>query len=194
MNDGEDGVDESGPCEQAVHQTEDGPQPPAAVVDRGEDRVVDEREALPGDEVQGVADRLRPDAIRRDRRAQQERQVHACQPELAARAQRRREDERPDQSARNGAPDAHRMPACSQATAALTSARWTSPWGRLPRNSPVLGSISSAYRPTSLASSSSSVIVSAASSVRPPRASASTSQNEQHTNDPSLPRRPSSPL
>jgi len=36
-------------------------------------------------------------------------------------------------------------------TAALTSARCTRPWGKLPRNSPLPGSISSAYRPTSFA-------------------------------------------
>jgi hypothetical protein len=44
--------------EQPVKETEQGPKGPAAVADRGEDAVIDEGEALTGDEVQDVAERL----------------------------------------------------------------------------------------------------------------------------------------
>ena len=48
-------------------------------------RVVDQREDLPGEEVEEVADRLRTRPIREQHRAEEEGQVHPRQPQLAAR-------------------------------------------------------------------------------------------------------------
>ena len=50
-------------------------------------------------EVHGVAQRLRAGGTRGDDRAQQERQVHPRQPELAGGAQRGSQDQRPDETA-----------------------------------------------------------------------------------------------
>jgi len=74
--------------------------------------------------------------------------------------------------------------------AALSRARWDSPWGMLPRNAPVAGSISSANKPRSLAYPVRSVHSLRASSACPFRTSASISQNEQATNAHSKSRAP----
>ena len=49
----------------AVEEPEQRPEQPAARVDRGEDRVVDEREHLPGHQVQQIPERLGARAIAR---------------------------------------------------------------------------------------------------------------------------------
>src|SRR5262249_60004700 len=63
-----------------------------------------------------------------------------------------------------------------------------------PRNAREVGSISSAYSPTSFASATSSSRSCSASRRRPEIASASASQNEQQTNAPSPRINPSSPV
>src|ERR671923_141771 len=116
-----------------------------AADDCAEDDVVAEGEKQAEDEVKCVAGRLRAHAVRRHDRPEQEGNVHAREPELARGPQQRREHDRPHDPSRDGAPD-HRPASCARAneTAALISARCVSAWGKLPRNSPLSGSISSA--------------------------------------------------
>ena len=76
--------------------------------------------------------------------------------------------------------------------AASTSARCENACGKLPRCRPVSTSNSSAYSPSGDATFTRRVIRSRARCISPMIASAETSQNEQITNVPSLPDRPSS--
>ena len=70
MDEWEQDVDERCGGEQRVHESEDGAQPPAALVDGDEDCVVNEREEETGDEVERVAERFgaqsAPSAARSD--------------------------------------------------------------------------------------------------------------------------------
>ena len=63
-------VPEKSPCA----SPNDRPEPPAAAADREEDRVVDEREHDPGEEVQDVAERLGAGPVGREGGAEQERE------------------------------------------------------------------------------------------------------------------------
>src|SRR6185312_16382504 len=81
----EQDVDERGAGEEPVSEPERRPEPPAAVADRGEYRVVDERERDPGEEVQDVAERLGPCSVGREGGAEQEREIHPSQVELVSR-------------------------------------------------------------------------------------------------------------
>jgi hypothetical protein len=114
----EQGVDERGTGEHAVGEAEDRSEPPPAPADREEEGVVDQREPQPEQEVQDVAERLGAGPVAREGRAQQERQVHACQVELVPGPKRGGEHHRPGESSRNGAPDTHRVPPAT-ASAAL---------------------------------------------------------------------------
>src|SRR5262249_39062030 len=142
------------------------------------------------DEVQQVANRPRLAAILRERGAEQQGEIHAGQPQLARDADHGREHQRAEQAAAERR--AHHRDASPTATAASMSARCTSACGKLPRNAPDAGSISSEYSPTSLACPSSRSMSVDASSSRPARARALTSQNEQFRKEPSAPGRPSS--
>ena len=104
-------------------------------VDRGEDRVVDEREHLTGHQVQQIPERLGARSIAGERGAEQERQVDAGQPELVGRPQGRGQHQRADEAPGEGSPEAHRSLASAIETAALMRARWTSPCGMLPNSS-----------------------------------------------------------
>ena len=69
--------------------------------------------------------------------------------------------------------------ASEMAHAALTSPMWLNAWGKLPRSSPLSGSISSARRPTSLTKATARSNTARARSVCPASASACESQNVQ---------------
>src|SRR5690606_21693676 len=193
MDQRQNDVDQRGAGERPVDQTEHRSEQPAAAARGEEGGVVAEGEDLPEQEVQQVADRLGAHPVGGDGGAQQERQVDAGQSQLAGGAQGGGEHDRAGEPARERTPDGHRATRSPIARAALINARWLSACGRLPRKSPVPGSISSLYRPTSLASATARSMRSAARSTCPPLASASASQNEQATNAPSAPDRPSSP-
>src|SRR4051794_45393 len=194
MDEREQGVHERGPGEQAMHQAEDRSEPPSAASDRKEHDVVDQRKRQPDQEMKDVPERLGARPVARKGGTEQEGEVDARQVQLVPRPQRGGENQRSREPASDSTPEAHAAIASVTASAALTSARWVRPCGRFPRKSPVAGSISSAYSPTSLASPMSSSISSTASLTRPQRASASASQNEQVRNAPSDPASPSSPL
>src|SRR5438874_8376613 len=142
MDEREENVDERRAGEQAMGGAEEGAKPPAVAVDREEDGVVGEREHLSEDEVEEVAERLGAGAVGGKRGAEQERQVHPGQLQLVRGPERGGEDEGAGEATGEGAPDAHRS-ASASARAALMRARWLSPCGMLPRNSPLAGSISS---------------------------------------------------
>src|SRR5215204_12069 len=194
MDGRQEDVHERAARERRVYNTQDAAEQPAGLVDGHEDRPVGEREDLAVQEVENVADRTRPASARGERGSEQQRDVHPGQPGDLGEAEARCQDDGPDETAGQRTDQCHRrLPACSRENAALTSAKWTSAWGKLPSCSAVEGSISSAKRPTSLASGASSSIRSAASSTRPTRARAATSQKEQVVNAPSSPGTPSSP-
>src|SRR6185503_16175496 len=141
-------------------------------------------------QVKEKADRPRRATVVGDRGAEQQRQIHPRQRQFARRLHQRREHQRAEESTGDSRREHQRF--SDRAIAASTSARWTSACGKLPRNAPLPGSISSAYSPTSLARPASRSISSVASSTRPDRASALTSQNEQFRKLPSPPGTPSS--
>src|SRR3954451_16484601 len=166
---------------------------PSRIPERREDREGSERERQPEEEVQHVPQRFGALPVAGHHRAQQERQVHPRDAELTRRAEDRREHERADEATDQRTPDAHRAaPPRSIAAAAVSNARCVSPCGKFPRTAPDYGRIPSAKTPTAFASSTSPSISEVASSSRPAWASTSTSQNEQHRNAPSPPRKPSS--
>src|SRR6266511_4119127 len=144
MDHGQQDVDERRSGKHPVHEPEDRPQPPTALADDAEDRVVAEREGDAEDEVETVAECLRPPTVPSEGRSEQEGDVHPRQAKLARRSQDGREDERADKAAREGSPDAHGRSSLREiASAAPMSDRWVSAWGKLPRKSPLEGSISS---------------------------------------------------
>src|SRR2546425_11932342 len=192
MDRGEYHIDEHATGEERVEQTECHAEQPAGAPDHEEHRVIQEREGHPGHEMKAVANDLGRGAVGGEGPPQQERDVHAREPELSGAAQRRGQHERSREAPGQRGPEAHDGGA-AMAAAALMIDRCTSPWGKLPRKSPLVGSSSSENRPTSFASASAASIERAASSRRPASARASASQNEQHTNTPSAPVRPSSP-
>src|SRR5438034_1190439 len=143
MDERQDDVHERRSAEESVQQAKQPTEGEAAAVDRAEHREIDERENQSGEEMQGVAERLGAEAVGGERGAQKERQIHSGKAQLVGRPQRGGQDERADEAACDGTPDAH-VVASAIAAAALISAKWTRAWGTLPRNSPLLGSISSA--------------------------------------------------
>src|SRR5262245_6934972 len=193
MDGGKQHVDERAPGEQRMEQTERHAEQPARATDREEHGVVHERERQPGYEMEAIAEHLGHGAVVGKGRPQQERDVHAREAELTGAAQRGGQDERASEASSQRRPDAHDTGA-AMAAAALMMARCTSPWGKLPRKSPLVGSSSSEKSPTSFARASAASIARAASSRRPASARASASQNEQHTKTPSTPASPSSPV
>ena|SRR5438477_12854831 len=122
MDEWEQEVDERGGGEEGMDESEDGPEPPAALVNGGKDRVVDEREDEAGEEVKGVAERFRAEPVGCEGGAEQEGEVHACEPQLARRSQDGGQDDRAGEATGDRAPDAHRS-ASAIAPAALISAR-----------------------------------------------------------------------
>src|SRR3954452_4074830 len=132
-------VDERRSDEDRVEEPEGGAQPPARLLDRDEDRVVDEREDDADYEVEAVPERLGADAVVDKGRPEEEWQVHASEVELVRSAQGRGEHQSAHDPAGKGSPDVH-VPVSSSAAALLIRARWVSAWGVLPRNSPVAGS------------------------------------------------------
>src|SRR6185503_12102472 len=143
-------------------------------------------------EMEDVPEELGPLAVRRHHRAQQEGEIDAGLSELGGGPEQRGENEGAGQPSDQRRPDAHAI-ACSNATAAPINDRCVSACGKLPRNAPSSGSISSEKSPTSLDRPTRSSISSAASDMRPAWMRASTSQNEQVRNAPSFPETPSSP-
>src|SRR5204863_5912111 len=124
-----------------VDNAEHRPEDPARVVHGPEDRVVADGEEEPVDEVKGVPDHARAAAVVGEDRPEQERDVHPCEAELLGDPQAAREHDRAHHPACERAPEAHW--ASSIEWAAFTSARCVRPWGKLPRNSRLFGSISS---------------------------------------------------
>ena len=141
MNGGKQDVDEGGAREERVHEPEHEAEEPARPPQREEEREVEEREGKADDEVQREPDHARRRAMRRDGGAEQERNVHPRETELARRGERDGQHQRPRETARERRPHGHRW---ARATAALISARCTSACGKLPRKSRDSGSISSA--------------------------------------------------
>src|SRR5829696_7470857 len=135
MDDWEQDADERGGGDDAVQETEQRAERPAARVDGREDRVVDKREHFSGGEVQHISECLGSCAIVGDGGAEQERKVDAGEAELVGRPQGGGQHQRADEAAGEGSPDAHPAPALAIDTAALMSARCTSPWGMLPISS-----------------------------------------------------------
>src|SRR4029079_2192386 len=123
---------------------------PACVTAGAHAGVVAEREHEPVREVDDVADHARAAAAGGERGPEPQRDVPPPPADLLGDAQRAGQDDRADSSARERAPGGHaarsRGSASASAieTAALISARCVSPCGKLPRNSAVCGSISSA--------------------------------------------------
>src|SRR6185437_9396763 len=136
--------DERAARDDAMQEAEQCPEPPAAGVDRHEHAEVDEREHLAEQEVSDVADRLRAAAVDGEGGPEQEREIHARQAELARATESRGQQERSDEPTGDRPPDVHLRAAAATDVAALIRARCTSPWGKLPRNSPLSTSISSA--------------------------------------------------
>ncbi|MFF3460610.1 hypothetical protein ACFYXH_41350 [Streptomyces sp. NPDC002730] len=93
-------IDERGGGEQAVDEAEDASQPPAAVADGGEDRVVEQGEDQAVDEVRAVAEGLGAGPVASERGAEQERQIDAGEVEGVGRAQAGGQDEGADKPAR----------------------------------------------------------------------------------------------
>src|SRR5262245_38745278 len=151
VNDREQDIHEGRSGEERVKEAEEGAEDPAGSIQGGEAHVVGDREEETSHEVQGIAVRPGPRPILRERGAQQKRNVHPGHPELGGSGQDRRQDQRSGKPPDQRAPETHERGLC-MATAALMRARWTSPWGKLPRNAPVPDWISSEYRPTSFAS------------------------------------------
>ncbi|MGW0752591.1 hypothetical protein [Streptomyces sp. NPDC002587] len=89
MDKGQQNVDQGGGGEQAVDEAEETSQPPAAVADGGEDRVVDQGEDLAVDEVCAVAVCLGAGAVAGEGGAEQERQVDTGEVEGVGCAQAR---------------------------------------------------------------------------------------------------------
>ena len=83
--------------------------------------------------------------------------------------------ERPS-AARRRSGDAERPRPAEIAHAALTSPMWLNAWGKLPRSSPLVGSTSSASRPTSLTNAAARSNTARARSVWPAMARACASQ------------------
>src|SRR5204862_4446779 len=135
---------------ESLKRAEQGAEPPRAPSNGDEKRRVQEREPEAEPEVQQIADRAGAAPVLGHRRAEQEREIHARQAQFAGPVRDRRQNERPDEAARNRGKN-HRMRpgplalrpdplapmASSMATAALMSARCTSACGKLPRNCPV---------------------------------------------------------
>src|SRR5262249_52592965 len=142
MHDREHDVDEHSADEHGMPQAEEQTETPARVPDGDEEGVVQEREQKAGGELQHIADELGAHAIGGERRAEQERHVHAGPSELGGARERGRQHEGAGEASRECGPDAHESFPW-MAAAALMSARWTSPWGKLPRNSWLSGAISS---------------------------------------------------
>ena len=107
MDDWEQDVHERGGGDDAVQEPEQRSEQPAARVDRGEDRVVDERERLSGRQVQQVSERFGAPAIAGDGGAEQEWQVDAGEAQLIRRSQGGGQHQRADEAAGEGSPDAH---------------------------------------------------------------------------------------
>src|SRR6266508_3868622 len=119
-----------------------------------------------------VADRLGFAPVDADRRPQEKREIHPRQPHFARTAEHRRQHQRADEAAN----ELRRQGGHERSASRTASA----------------GSISSEKSPTSLARATSRSISAVDSSMRPARASALTSQNEQFRKHPSPPGRPSS--
>ncbi len=107
MHGGQHDVDERAAGERGVHQPERGAEDPSRVADRGKDPPIREREQQSVQEMDRVTDHAGAAAIRRERRSQEQRDVHAGQPELLRNAQARREDDGPDHAAGESAPQRH---------------------------------------------------------------------------------------
>ena len=92
-----------------MQQAEQGPEPPPASVDRGEDGEVGEGEREAETEMEPVADRLGAHAVGGERGTEQERDVHSRPAELACRAERRCQDDGADEAAGESSPYAHEL-------------------------------------------------------------------------------------
>src|SRR4051812_4557468 len=161
-----------------------------------EESDVEERKKLPIQEMGEEPDQLRFLARGREDGTEEVRDAHAGEPGLLASGLDGSEDHGRDEAREKTARERHRDPpaastgsACegrfplrrsSRVSAAFTSPRCVKPCGKFPSGSPVAGSISSAYRPTSFAyPSAPSNIAEASSRLPPPSARYSAAQNVQ---------------
>src|SRR5919204_1202289 len=148
MDGGQEDVDERAAGEGRMDDTEPRAEEPAGAADGAEDGVVGEREQQPVHEVERVADHARAAPVGAEDRSKQERDVHPRPADLLREPEAAREDDRPDDAARERSPERHAansscsrpVSASATETAAFTSARWLSACGKLPRNAPVFGS------------------------------------------------------
>jgi predicted ArsR family transcriptional regulator len=97
-------VHQGAAAEHAVDQTESRAEEPAGPAHRPEDGVVTEGEEEPEEEMEEVAQRLGPEAVGGDHRAQEEGQIDAGHPELTGRPQNGGQDERADEPPGQRAP------------------------------------------------------------------------------------------
>ena len=135
--------------EDRVKRAEQRADPPRAAPDDREEADIRHGEREAEDEMEHVADRLRLAAVVGDRRAEQERQIHARQPELARRRTIVVSTSVPtkppatptdaDALTQLGIAVRRTLAALRShdAIAASISARWTSACGKLPRNAPL---------------------------------------------------------
>lgn len=107
MDRGEKDVHERRSREHSVRQPEQGPEPPAGSTDGVEDSVVDQSERQPDHEVRRVSQQFRLTSVICGRGTEEEREVHAREPHLAARAQDSRQQERPGETTRQCPPETH---------------------------------------------------------------------------------------
>ena len=177
-----------------VDRTTDRAEPPGAAADDDDAAAWQTRLTGRSREMARVADRLGPCPVFGERGAEHKRQSMRVSPSSAARANDRRPgrcggDRAGDE---DGSREIHASrpfdAAARQVNAASISAGGRGPAGRLPRNAPLRGSISSANKPTSLARGDQSIHQRGCLAEPGRCARALTSQNEQFRKS-SLPHR-----
>src|SRR5829696_1488473 len=144
MDQGKKKIDKGRGGEESMDDPKQTPEPPAGLIDRFEDQVVDAGEKQSEEEVKDIAESAGAGTVSGEHGAQQEGQIDPRHPQLRGCPQSRRQNQGSEEATRERAleRDHQRVPRCS-VTAALIKARWTSPWGKLPRKAPLAGSISS---------------------------------------------------
>src|SRR3954468_16644819 len=183
-----------------VHRPDRGAEQPARPVQCCEDEVIDEGEEPSAQQVEDEPGDVRCRALAGEERADEERQAQARVAEALAReedrAQRRGSDQSPQQPAPDGDGELVRHAVFSTVSAVAAEIMLTcvKACGKLPTGSPVPGTISSAYRPTSFAQRSRRSKISRASSRRPRFARYSAAQNVHGAKAFSLPGTPSYPV
>src|SRR5262245_19135701 len=181
--------------EDRVDEPEAGADPPGAPADPFEKHRVHEREDQPVQEMHGRPGDHRAVARGREDAADEKRDADSREPESLPRLHDRGQHDRRGEPREKDARQVHGVLAAAHSasvSAALMSPTWLNACGKLPRSTPVSGSISSESSPTSFECPSIRSNRSTASPSRPDSASASTSQKPQIVKVPSPGGSPSS--